>query len=148
MLKSAGGAEAPAAELDRTPETGPRSGVAQQSVDVARRHIDAYNRRDLACLRALSHPNMELDWTSSRWVEAGLYRGIDAVFNFYADWFAAFERVTLEPGAPRVAGNTVLVPNTARLRGRDGIEVVARSTLAYTVVDGRVGRISLYQAPL
>jgi ketosteroid isomerase-like protein len=148
MLIAAGGAHASPAAPDRVPDAGPPTSVAQQSVEVASRCIDAYNRRDLARLRSLSHPNLELDWTSSRWLAAGLYRGIDAVLGFYADWFATFDEVTLEPGHPRVAGNTVLVPNTARLRGRDGIEVVARSTLAFTVVGGRVGRIRLYQAPL
>ena len=36
------------------------------------------------------------------------------------------------------AGSAVVVPNTAHLRGRQGIEVVARSAFVFTVEDGQI----------
>jgi hypothetical protein len=37
-----------------------------------------------------------------------------------------------------------VVPNTAHIRGREGIEVVARSTFVYTVENGQVTRQRLF----
>jgi len=39
----------------------------------------------------------------------------------------------------------VVVPNTAHLRGRDGIETIARSTLVFELRSGRFARLRLYQ---
>jgi len=45
----------------------------------------------------------------------------------------------------RPAGESVVVPNVSRQRGRDGIEVSVRSAIVYTVRDGRISRTCLYQ---
>lgn len=87
------------AQLDVSQSTSPRPACRglQESVAVAWRCVDANNRRDLGALRALSDPDLELDWSSSRWLDAGVYRGVDAVLRFYADYFDAFEKLVLEP---------------------------------------------------
>ena len=38
-----------------------------------------------------------------------------------------------------------MVRNTAHIRGRQGIEVVARSTFAFTVENGQITRLRLFQ---
>jgi ketosteroid isomerase-like protein len=38
-----------------------------------------------------------------------------------------------------------VVPNTAHMRGRDGVEVIARSTFVYTVEDGQITRLRMFQ---
>jgi ketosteroid isomerase-like protein len=124
-----------------------RESPAPGSADVVRRHIDAYNRRDLRALRALSSPDVELDWTASRWLGAGLYSGVEAVLCFLQDYFDTFEEVIIEPESFTAAGHSVMVANAARMRGREGIEVVARSTLAFTVRSGKVSRVCLHQKP-
>lgn len=116
---------------------------SRSDIDVARRHIAAYNCRDLAMLRALSDPELVLDWSASSWLEAGVYRGIDAVVGFYEGYFEAFEQIVIEPIDVTVAGGVVVVPNRARLRGRDGIEVLARSTLEFSFRGGKVVGIRL-----
>jgi len=63
----------------------------------------------------------------------------------YTDYYAAFEEIVIEPECYTPAGDSVVVPNIARQRGRDGIEVSARATFVFTVGDGRITRISLYQ---
>ena len=42
-------------------------------------------------------------------------------------------------------GDSVVVPNVVYQRGRDDIEVSARSTLLYTLRDGKVTRVCLFQ---
>ncbi len=41
--------------------------------------------------------------------------------------------------------DAVVVPNVAHQRGRDGIEVSARSTLVFTFAGEKIARICLYQ---
>jgi ketosteroid isomerase-like protein len=42
-------------------------------------------------------------------------------------------------------GSEVVVPNTAHLRGREGIEVIARSTFVFTVENGQITRLRMFQ---
>jgi len=65
--------------------------------------------------------------------------------RFYAGYFEAFEEIVIEPDRLIEAGDSVVVPNVAHQRGRDGIEVSARSTLVFTVRGRRITRICLYQ---
>jgi ketosteroid isomerase-like protein len=121
--------------------TEPAAGL--QEIDVVRRHLAAYNRRDLDTLRELSHPEVELDWSASKGTAPGVYRGVDAVLAFHADFFDTFTSVVIAPQELTAAGDAVLMPNVALMRGRDAIAVSARSTLAFTVRGGRVTRIRL-----
>jgi ketosteroid isomerase-like protein len=38
-----------------------------------------------------------------------------------------------------------VVPNTAYRRGREGIEVIARSTFVFTVENGQITRLRMFQ---
>jgi ketosteroid isomerase-like protein len=119
--------------------------MSEETVDVVRRAIDAYNRRDFEAIRELNHPQVELDWSGSRGPVAGIYRGEDEVLGFYRDFFDTFEHVRMEPDRYIEAGERVIVPNSTHFRGRDGIETTARSALSFEVRDGRVSHIRLYQ---
>jgi ketosteroid isomerase-like protein len=119
--------------------------MSQENVEVVRAAIDAYNRRDFEAMRALNHADVELDWSASRGLGAGVYRGLEEVFSFYRDFLGTFEEVVIEPDRFIESGDSVVVPNSAQVRGRDGIETVARSALVFEVRGGRLARISLYQ---
>ncbi len=112
---------------------------------MVRQALDAYARRDIEALRALSDPGMELDWSHSKGWLAGVYRGIDEALRFYAGYFEAFEQIVFKPECFIHAGEAVVVPNVAHQRGRDGIEVSARSALVFTVHKRKIRRICLYQ---
>jgi ketosteroid isomerase-like protein len=115
------------------------------NVEVVRRSIDAFNRRDFDLLRALNDPDVELDYSASWGVEAGVYRGLDAVLRLYADAFNVWEESVIEPDRFIDAGDSVVVPNVSHQRGREAIEVSARSTLVFTVRNRKLTRICLYQ---
>jgi len=119
--------------------------VSQENVEIVSRSLEAYGQRETDYLRAISDPGLVLDWSESRGWLAGVYRGIDEALRFYASHFEAFEEIVLEPDSLIDAGDSVAVPNVARQRGRDGIEVSARSTLVFTFRDGKILRICLYQ---
>jgi len=119
--------------------------VSQENVEVVKRMIDAYNQRDLAGLEAFSHPDVELDWSASRGFVAGVYRGFDEFERFWRSYFDAFEEMAAEPERFIDAGESVVVPNMVHIRGRDGIEVSARSAIVFTFRSHRITRMCLYQ---
>jgi len=119
--------------------------MSQENVEIVRASIDAYNRGDIDALRALNHPEVEVDWSASRGLEPRTHRGKDAVIGFFQDFFDSFERITLKPDRFIDAGDSVVVPHSAEMRGRHGVDTVARSALVFDVRGGRVARICLYQ---
>ena len=119
--------------------------MSQENVEIVQRHVAAYNRRDFEALRELSHPELEVDWSASRGLEAGVYRGLEQALGFYRGFLDMFEQVEIELSRLIKSGDSVVVPNTAYVRGRDGIETMARSTFIFEFRDGLVTRICLYQ---
>ena len=119
--------------------------MSQENVEIVERSIAAYNRCDFEALSELSHPELEVDWSTSRGLEAGVYRGLEEVLRFYQGFLDMFEQVDVEPNRFIKSGDSVVVPNTAYIRGRDGIKTVARSTLVFEVRGGLVVRICLHQ---
>src|SRR5205809_715166 len=115
--------------------------MSQENVEIVRRSLDAYGRHDVDALRKLHHPDFELDWSASRGTLAGVYQGIEEALRFYTEYFEVFEATVVKPDRFLESGDLVIVPNTAHQRGRDGIEVTARSTLVYAVHDRQITRV-------
>ena len=86
-----------------------------------------------------------MDWSASRGIEAGVYRGWEAVAGFYQSYFDTFTEINIEPDRFIESGDSVVVPNHAQVRGRDGIEAAAQSTLVFEIRSGRIARLCLYQ---
>jgi len=120
-------------------------GVTQENVEVVRRVIDAGNRRNRAELARLYSPEAEIDWSRSRGPLRGVYRGRAEIRRFSMEFYSAFEDVQTVAHDFTAIGSDVLVSNTAHLRGRDGIKVVARSTYVYTVENGQIARLRMFQ---
>jgi uncharacterized protein len=120
--------------------------VSQASIEVVRRAIAAFNRRDLDTIRALHPPDVRVDWSASRGLEAGVYTGLSDVLKFFQTFFDMFDRIRIEPEEFIESGESIVVPNTAYMRGRDGIETIARSAFVFEVRDGQVVSLCLYQA--
>jgi ketosteroid isomerase-like protein len=119
--------------------------MSEENVEVVRKAIEAGNRRDVTMGRALWRPDAEVDWSRSRGPLKGVYRGREEVESFQNEFWSTFEKVEVEPHGFTQAGSEVVVPNTAHMRGRDGMEVIARSTFVYTVENGQITRIRMFQ---
>ncbi len=119
--------------------------MSKENVEIVRRSLNAYDRRDFEALRELNDPDVEVDWSASRGLEAGVYRGLEEVLRFHQSFFEMFEQGEIEPERFIETGDVVVVPNTAHLRGRDGIETIARSTLVFELRNGLITRIRLFQ---
>ena len=119
--------------------------MSQENVEIVRRGFDAWNRRDLTTWLALFRGDAEIDWTRSRGPLKGIYRGQVEWENFWREFFSTFEDVHIEIDDLKAVGSDVVAPNVTRARGREGIEVIARSAFVFTVKDAQIISIRLYQ---
>jgi ketosteroid isomerase-like protein len=119
--------------------------MSRENVEVSRRHIEAWNRRDLSTWLALLSTDGEIDWSRSRGPLKGVYRGRREHETFWNEFWSTFEDVQVETHGFTDAGAEVVIPNTGHMRGRDGIEVVARSTFVNTVENGQITSHRMFQ---
>ncbi len=121
-----------------------KAGVSQQNVEVVKAAIDAFNREDWDALFQAAAAGFEFDMSRGKGPGSGLY-GLDQFRRFLDEFAGSWESVRFEPHEFIEAGDFVVVPQTTHARGRDGIELEARPTLVWTIRDGAVERVSLYQ---
>ena len=119
--------------------------MSQENVEIVRRMNEAWNGRDHGAWLAAYSPEAEIDWSRSRGPLKGVYRGHDELEAFWDAFWSTFEDVQVEYHGFTEVGREVVVPNTAHIRGRQGIEVVARSTFVYTVENGQITRNRMFQ---
>jgi ketosteroid isomerase-like protein len=118
--------------------------MSEENVEIVRRGIEAWNRRDLQTLMAPYRSDAEVDWSRSEGPFKGVYRGHDGVQTFWNLLWSMFEEGHLETHDFRQVGSEVVVPNTAHFRGREGIEVNARTVLVFTLERGQITRLRLF----
>jgi ketosteroid isomerase-like protein len=119
--------------------------MSQENVEVVLTYIEAWNRGDLATWLALFRSDAEIDWSRSRALYKGVYRGHGELEAFWEEFWSTFEDIQLEIHTITEAGSEVVVWNTAHMRGRQGIEVTAKSALAWTVENGQIACHRLFQ---
>jgi len=120
--------------------------MSQENVEVVRRHIEAWNERDLMTLLTVWHSDAEIDWSRSRGPLKGVYCGHRALETFWNEFWSTFEKVQVEMHGFTEGGSEVVTSNTAHMLGRDGIEVIARSTYVYTVENGQITRFGCFKS--
>ena len=116
-----------------------------ENVETVRRHNEAWNRRDLTAWLGSFGSGAEVDWSRSRGPLRGVYRGYGELEAFWDAFWSIFEDVQVEFHGYTEVGSEVVVPNTSHILGRQGIEVVARSNFVYTVENGRITRLRMFQ---
>lgn len=102
--------------------------MSPSNAEIVRRSVEAYNRGDLDGFVEGWAPDAEVDWSNSGGFEAGVYRGDDEVRAFTRRFLEAFDEVRIEIDDPiEIEDDLLVVENTTYFRGRDGVEVQARS---------------------
>ena len=121
--------------------------MSQENVEIVRRSTDAYNRRDLDGILESWAQDAMLDWSNARSFDAGVYRGHGEIRAFMEEFFASWDEVRIEIvyGPVEVEDGVVIAENVTYMRGRDGIEVQARSAWLITIRDGEQTSLTLYQ---
>jgi ketosteroid isomerase-like protein len=119
--------------------------MSQENVEIVRRAIDAFLRRDLDATVQDADPDIVVEWSRSPGVQAGIYRGVDTSREFWSTFLETFDRMTFLANEFIERGEYVVVPNVTRLWGRDGIEVAARSTYVARLRGGHIVEWTLYR---
>ena len=119
--------------------------MSQENIEVVRSHVEAWNRRDKAAYVASFRSDAEIDWSRARALYRGVYRGREQQKAFWDEFWSTFEDSQLEIHDLTEAGSEIVVWNTAHMWGRDGIEVTARSAIVFTVENGEITRLRLFQ---
>jgi ketosteroid isomerase-like protein len=121
--------------------------MSEENVEIVRRAVDAFNRRDLDGVLENYAPDAVLDWSNSIGFDAGVFRGHGEIRAFMERFREAFDDIRLELiGDPvEVEDGLVVMENVSSSHGRGGIEVHARSTWLITIRDGETTSLTLYQ---
>ena len=120
--------------------------MSQENVEIIRAMIDAGNRGDLdACFKDAA-PGFV--WDNSRAIgtdNRAVLRSAAQTRDFFRGLNEILESVRVEIDETILIGDHVVVPHTTHIRGRDGIEAQGRTTWLFTIRNGKIERVCLYQ---
>jgi ketosteroid isomerase-like protein len=118
--------------------------MSQENVELVRAWIDALNRGEVDAVLKDATPDFELDFSRAIGPQRGVFglTEVGGIWDYFTD---AFESVRIEPHEFIDAGECVIVPWTAHMVGRDGIQVQARTTWTWTIREGAAKRLCMYQ---
>jgi ketosteroid isomerase-like protein len=118
--------------------------MSEENVGIARAAIDAGNEGDWGAAFKDAAPNFEWDNSRAVGVEKAVWTA-DQARRYFEEMRAFWKSVRIEIDELIPMGDKVVVPHTTHVRGRDGIEVQARTTWLFTIGNGKIERICLYQ---
>jgi ketosteroid isomerase-like protein len=120
-------------------------GMSKENFEIVWRGIQAFNGRDLTSAFSVWSSDAEIDWSRSKGPLKGVYRGQAELERFWAELWSTFGTIEVKTHGFIRAGADVVIPNSAHLRGREGLEVIVRSTFVYRVERGQITRLRMFQ---
>jgi ketosteroid isomerase-like protein len=118
--------------------------MSKENVEIVRTALAALNRGDLDGAFKDAAPDAEVDLTRAVGLDSGVY-DLDEFRRLSEEFAKSWDSVRWEADEYLDAGEHVVMPFTNHLMGRDGIDVQARGTWLWTIRDGVVVRLCLYQ---
>ena len=119
--------------------------MSKQNVEIVRATIEAVNRGDLYAALGHTAPGFVWDNSAAMGEWRGVYRSPEEIRRAWAEAGDLWESIRFEIDELIPAGDHVVVPHTTHVRGRDGIEVKARTTWLFTLREGEIEWMCLYQ---
>jgi ketosteroid isomerase-like protein len=118
--------------------------MSQENVEIVKASIDAINRGDWDAMLKDAAPGFEYDFSRAVGPWRGVF-GVDQARRLWEEFAASWESFRVEPHEFIEVGDHVVVPGTGHMVGRDGIEVVVRTTNVSTIRNGAIERMVMYQ---
>ena len=118
--------------------------MSQVNVEVVKAAIDAANRQNWDATFQDMAPDFELDMSRAVGPVSGVF-GLDQIRRVTQEFRETWESARMEPHEFIEAGDLVVVPSTQHLKGRGGIEVVVSATWVWTIRNGAIERVAMYQ---
>jgi len=122
--------------------------MSEENVELVRREFELWNRRDVDGALEMAAADIVMDWSNSRGPAKGVHRGKEEVRKFWGSFLEAFDAMQWEPTEIiELNATQVLVVTHFQARGRgSGIEVDASGAQLWTVRDGEVQSVKLFQS--
>ena len=118
--------------------------MSQENVEIVKAAYDAFNREDLDAVFKDMAPGFEVDLSRAVGPWRGVF-GLDQIRRVWGEFRENWESARQEPHEFIEAGDLVVVHSTLHLKGRGGIEVVARAAFVWTIHNGAIERVTMYQ---
>ena len=118
--------------------------MSQENVEIVKAKIGAYNRGDWDAAFQDAAPGFEQDFSRALGPWRGVF-GLDQIRRVVEEFRETWESDRLKPHEFIEAGDLVVVPGTQHVKGRGGIEVVARGAFVWTIRNGAIERMVMYQ---
>ncbi len=123
------------------------AGVSRENVELLRRAVDAYNRRDVEALVAELDP--EVEWMPALpglvAGEAAVYRGHEGIAQMFADLFEVLDEIHFSYDDVRDLGDRVVAIGSIRTRGKaSGAETESPYVNVAELRDGKGIRLRGY----
>jgi ketosteroid isomerase-like protein len=120
--------------------------VSEENVEIVRRTIEAWDRRDMEAAFALYDPEIVWDNSALPAPSVGTYEGHAGVRRFFREWMDAFETQHFHPQTFIDAGDRIVVGYRLSGRGKaSGAEVGMSRWSVHTVRNGLVTRIEIFE---
>ena len=119
--------------------------MAGDRVAILRKYFDAWDSARFEPSVEDVDPSVEIDWSESKAPYGGTYYGHAGWRQLFSEIRQVFDDAWVEAHDYVESGPYVAVRNTARMRGREGIEVIARSTIVFTFREDVIVAARLYQ---
>ena|ERR1700737_2904505 len=119
--------------------------MSQENVEIAKRAIDAFNRRDVDDLTELTTPDFEL-FAPMIQVEGGSLRGREGVETVFGNIRDTWEEQRFIAGEFRDLGDRVVVLGRMEAHGRSsGVPVDVPFGNIFDFRDGKISRVRAYR---
>jgi ketosteroid isomerase-like protein len=121
--------------------------MSQENVEVVRRFETSWANRNLEAALECVHDDLEFDWSDSMGPFVGTYKRRAGLTRFWTDMLEAWERFSPEIEEIIDCGPERLITlDVVRARGKgSGIDMEARGAMLWTVQEGRISRVKMFQ---
>jgi uncharacterized protein len=116
--------------------------MSEQNVQIVRRALEAFMRRDNETALSFYDPDIEVRGV----IDPGrVYRGLDGVLAFFRDWLSPWDSFSAEVEEWIDVGDHVIAIVHDRARGKlSGVEVEQRNAHLWTLRNGKLFRLRIY----
>ena len=121
--------------------------MSQENVALVRRFEKSWASGDLDAALECVHDELVFDWSDSMSPFVGIYTGHDGLTRFWSDMRDAWERFSPEMEEVIDCGPEKLITlDVVRARGKgSGIDMEARGAMLWTVQEGKIVRVKMFQ---
>jgi ketosteroid isomerase-like protein len=120
--------------------------VSEKNVELVRTAFQALERRDMALVEEVCHPDVVFDW-SRRLLDPVVIHGYDGLERFFQEIDGIFEDVRFDVEEVVEFGDQVLMVSTGHFRGRSsGVDVTAHGAQIWSVREGKLASFRFYQS--